>query len=139
MQNIFSKISKINKQKVDKIESELFLLKSAIRQIENRIKSVYVGINKLEIPKNGNASLLSLFQGRREILNAQKGRLLKELHVKNLEVARKYEEYKKARLEFEKIKYLEEQEIAKKIEKLKKKEQKDLDEISNMLYKGAVN
>ncbi len=139
MSTIFSKISKINKQRVDKIESELFLLKSSIRQIEDKIRAVYDNIDGLEIPQNGDVSLLSLFQEQRKILNRQKSRLLKELSAKNLQLARKYEEYKKAKLEFEKIKYLEEQEIAKKIEKLKKEEQKSLDEISNMLYKGAVN
>ncbi len=139
MSTIFSKISKINKQRVDKIESELFLLKSSIRQIEDKIRAVYDNIDGLEIPQNGDVSLLSLFQEQRKILNRQKSRLLKELSAKNLQLAQKYEEYKKAKLEFEKIKYLEEQEIAKKIEKLKKEEQKSLDEISNMLYKGAVN
>ncbi|NOX15917.1 MAG: FliJ family protein [Epsilonproteobacteria bacterium] len=139
MTNIFSKISKINKQKVDKIESELFLLKSAIRQIEEKIKSIYTDVDKLEIPKSGDVSLLFIFQEQRKVLNKQKNRLSKKLHTKNLELANKHEEYKKARIEFEKIKYLEEQEIAKKIEKLKKEEQKNLDEISNMLYRGVVN
>ncbi|MCF6173737.1 MAG: flagellar export protein FliJ, partial [Campylobacteraceae bacterium] len=74
-----------------------------------------------------------------EVLNKYKIRLSKQLRAKNFELTNKHEEYKKARLEFEKIKYLGEQEIAKKIQKMKKEEQKSLDEISNMLYKGAVN
>ncbi len=137
MSKIFGKIAKVNKQKVQKVENELFVLKSNIRVIENKIKDIYIDIDQLNIPKNGEARELMLFQEQRKLLNNQKSRDQRELNVKNLELANKYQEYKKAKMEFEKIKYLEEQEIIKKIEKLKKQEQKDLDEISNMLYKGS--
>ena len=137
MSKIFGKIAKVNKQKVQKVENELFVLKSNIRAIEKKIKDIYTDIDQLNIPANGEARVLMLFQEQRKLLNNQKSRDQRELNVKNLELANKYQEYKKAKMEFEKIKYLEEQEIIKKIEKLKKQEQKDLDEISNMLYKGS--
>jgi len=137
MSKIFGKIAKVNKQKVQKVENELFVLKSNIRVIEKKIKGIYIDIGQLNIPENGEARELMLFQEQRKLLNNQKNRDQRELNVKNLELANKYQEYKKAKMEYEKIKYLEEQEIIKKIEKLKKQEQKDLDEISNMLYKGS--
>ncbi len=137
MSKIFGKIAKVNKQKVQKVENELFVLKSNVRAIEKKIKDIYTDIDQLNIPANGEARVLMLFQEQRKLLNNQKSRDQRELNVKNLELANKYQEYKKAKMEFEKIKYLEEQEIIKKIEKLKKQEQKDLDEISNMLYKGS--
>ena len=137
MSKIFGKIAKVNKQKVQKVENELFVLKSNIRVIEKKIKDIYADIDQLNIPANGEARELMLFQEQRKLLNNQKSRDQRELNVKNLELANKYQEYKRAKMEYEKIKYLEEQEIIKKIEKLKKQEQKDLDEISNMLYKGS--
>jgi hypothetical protein len=139
MSKVFGKIAKINKQKVQKVENELYVLKSDIRAIEKKIKNIYSDIDKLSIPENGEARELMLFQEQRKMLNNQKSRDQRELNIKNLELANKYQEYKKAKLEYEKIKYLEEQEISKKIEKLKKEEQKNLDEISNMLYKGVTH
>jgi len=139
MSKIFGKIAKINKQKVQKVENELFVLKSNIRAIEKKIKDIYANIDRLNIPENGEVRDLMIFQEQRKLLNNQKDRDQRELNTKNLELANKYQEYKKAKMEYEKIKYLEEQEISKKIKKLKKEEQKDLDEISNILYKGATN
>jgi chromosome segregation ATPase len=139
MSKIFGKIAKVNKQKVQKVENELFILKTNIRQIEKKIKNIYTDIDTLDIPKNGEARVLALFQERRKLLNNQKSRYQLNLNAKNLELANKYQEYKKAKLEYEKIKYLNEQEISKKVKKMKKEEQKNLDEISNMLYKGVAH
>jgi len=139
MSKIFGKIAKVNKQKVQKVENELFILKTNIRQIEKKIKNIYTDIDTLDIPKNGEAKALALFQERRKLLNEQKNRFQLNLNAKNLELANKYQEYKKAKLEYEKIKYLNEQEILKKMKKMKKEEEKNLDEISNMLYKGVAH
>ena len=139
MSSIFSKISKINKQKLDKIESELYVIKSAIRSIEDEIEGIYGMIGDLEIPQNGEMKLLNSFQQNRKLLNNQKDMLSNDLNKKNQELSNKQQEYKIAKLEFEKIKYLEEEEIAKRLEKLKKDEQKELDEISNLLFKRNKN
>ncbi len=137
MSGIYSKISKINKQKLDKIESALFGIKSEIKKIETGIKETYELIDSLDIPQSGDMKELKSFSQRRRLLDIQKQRYMDSLHVKNLELARKYEEYKKAKIEYEKIKYLEEQEVAQKLKKLKKDEQKELDEISSLLFKRS--
>ena len=139
MSSIFSKISKINKQKLDKIESELYVIKSAIRSIEDEIEGIYDMIGDLKIPQNGEMKLLNSFQQNRNLLNNQKDMLTSDLNKKNQELLNKQQEYKIAKLEFEKIKYLEEEELAKRLEKLKKDEQKELDEISNLLFKRNKN
>jgi flagellar biosynthesis chaperone FliJ len=54
--------------------------------------------------------------------------------LSQLEVNQLQEKYKKAHIEFEKIKYLEEQDFVAWIDKIKKQEQLDMDEISNMLF-----
>jgi len=133
--SVYSKISKINKQKLDKIESELFIIKSEIKKISRGIKETYQIISSLVIPQNGTIKEFNVFTQRRKVLNAQKDRQKNDLHTKNIELSYKHQEYKKAKLEYEKIKYLEEQEISKKLKKLKKDEQKELDEISNLLFK----
>jgi len=133
--SVYSKISKINKQKLDKIESELFILKSEIKKINRQIDETYEAISSLVIPQNGTIKELNIFAQRRQVLNAQKDRQKKVLNTKNMELGYKQQSYKKAKLEYEKIKYLEEQELNEKLKKLKKDEQKELDEISNLLFK----
>lgn len=137
MSSIFSKISKINKQKLDKIESELYIIRQAIFKIESEISEIYRYIDNLVIPQNGGIKLLNSFQESRRVLNTQKDMFESDLQVKNLELTGKQHEYKEAKLEHEKIKYLEEEEIAKRLEKLKKDEAKELDEISNQLFKRS--
>ncbi len=137
MSSIYSKITKINKQKVDKIESELFILKSNIKKIKADIEDIYSSISALTIPKQGEYKEVNAFRERRRLLNTQKERLSYDLETNNLNLKKKQLEYKKAKLEYEKIKHLEEQEIAKKLIKIKKDEQKELDEVSNMLFKRS--
>ena len=139
MSSIYTKISKINKQKLDKVESELYVIRQAIFKIEEEIRNIYNYIDNLTIPKNGDIKLLNSFQESRRVLNVQKGMLSSDLQVKNLELSKKQQEYKESKLEYEKIKYLEEEEIAKKLEKLKKDEAKELDEISSQLFKRNRN
>jgi len=135
MSSIYSKITKINKQKVDKIESELFIIKSNIKKIKAEIEGIYSSISTLTIPEQGEYKEVNAFRERRRLLNAQKERLTYDLEANNLNLKNKQQEYKKAKLEYEKIKHLQEQEIAKKLIKIKKDEQKELDEVSNMLFK----
>ena len=135
MSSIYTKISKINKQKLDKLESELYAIRQTIFKIEEEIRDIYNYINDLKMPQSGDIKLLNSFQESKRLLNIQKDMLFRDLQMKNLELSKKQQEYKESKLEFEKIKYLEEEEIAKKIKKLKKDEAKELDEISNQLFK----
>ena len=137
MSGIFLKISKINKQKLDKIESELFIIKSEMKRINKEIQRIYLSVDELVTPQVGSVKELVEFQARRRVLNTQKDMFTKELYQKDLELAQKQLEYKKAKLEYEKIKYLHEEELQKKLQKIKKDEQKELDEISTMLHKRS--
>ena len=132
---MYAKISKIRKQKLDKIESEVLQIKQEISNLKKRLDEVYEMIDSLEVPKSGDMSVFGTFVEEKRVLGNQKDSILRALHVKEMELAKKYQEYKKANIEYEKIKYLEELEIKKSIEKAKKLEQKELDDISGMLFK----
>ncbi len=132
---MFSKISKIRKQKLDKIESEVIKLKQEIRGLKKKLDKVYEEIKSLKTPVSGDMILFSSYNEQKRLLGNQKDDLLRILHVKEMQLAKKHQEYKKANIEYEKIKYLEEVEFKKKMDRIKKLEQKDLDEVANMLYK----
>ncbi|MDX1809107.1 MAG: flagellar export protein FliJ [Sulfurospirillaceae bacterium] len=138
MKSAFSQISKVKKQKLNKIENELARIRLDILEIETGIHEIYVSIKKLTVPKHGAVNILASYQEQRRILNVEKKHLEQNLEAKNIELSKKQFEYKNAQIDFEKIKYLEEQELMQKIDKLNKEEQKNMDEISNILqYKRS--
>ena len=76
---------------------------------------------------NMNRESLSIIRKERDFLQ-------EKLIVKDNEISQLRDKYKRAHVEYEKIKYLEEQDFQEHIKKMKKKESLDLDEISNMLF-----
>ena len=71
---------------------------------------------------------------QKKILNRDKKHYEHELLLATVATQKLQEEYKKAHIEYEKIKYLEEQELQALIDKMKMQEQLYLDEISTMLF-----
>ncbi len=134
MKSKFSKIAKVRKQRRDAIERELIKSQNKEKLLAHKIAFLYEEIASMQTPQNGTISLLSLLNEQKRILNRDKKEQEKALHVTQ-ENSRKLQlEYQKAHLEFEKINYLEEQEIQAFINKIRKQEQLDLDEISTMLF-----
>ncbi|WP_331774619.1 flagellar FliJ family protein [Sulfurospirillum sp. 1612] len=133
MKSAFSKISKIKKQKLNTIENEIMRIQLDIMRLEQAIKEIYEHIKKLEMPSRGSVVLLNFYQEKRQLLNKQKHELDQRLEAKRERLTEKQTAYKDAQIDFEKIKYLEDQELMSKIKKIKKDEQKELDEMANIL------
>lgn len=135
MKTKYSQLLKVKKQKVDSIENEIALLNSKKNSTEKDIENLKEEINSLKKPKEGKFGIFvsasysfdTLF-----MLKKEKETFLQ--HIDN-ELEQKRDEYKKAKMEYEKIKYLEDLEIEKKLDKIKKDEQKLLDEMSVITYK----
>jgi len=138
MKSQFSKIAKIRKQKRDAIERELLKSQNKERMLNHKIAALYDEIASVEIPKEGMISLLLMVGEQKSILNRDKKRCEQELFVVQRNTRQLQSEYKKAHVEYEKIKYLEEQELQAMIDKLKREEQLYLDEISTMLFAGEM-
>ncbi len=135
MKTKYSQLLKIKKQNVDSIENEIAFLNSKKLSIENAINELASEIRSIDKPRKGNFgkfltvsySFDSLFS-----LKKEKKITLQKIEYK---LIKKKEEYKTALMEYEKIKYLEELSIEQKLDKIKKDEQKLLDELSMMTYK----
>lgn len=134
MKSKFSKIAKLRKQKRDAIERELVKSQNKERLLKHKIASLYEQINAIEIPKNGTVSLLTLTNEHKRILNRDKKEQEFALHVAQENSKKLQLEYQKAHVEYEKINYLEEQEIQAFMQALKRQEQLDLDEVSTILF-----
>lgn len=139
MKSQFSKIAKIRKQKRDAIERELLKSQNKERILNHKIAALYDEISAVEIPKEGMISLLLMVGEQKSILNRDKKRCEQELFVVQRNTKLLQSEYKKAHIEYEKFKYLEEQELQTMMEKLKREEQLYLDEISTMLFAGEIS
>ena len=139
MKSQFSQIAKIRKQKRDAIERELMKSQNKERLLTHKIASLYDDIAAVQMPKEGLVTLLLMVNEQKSILNREKKRYEQELFVVERNTKRLQGGYQKAHVEYEKIKYLEEQELQTMMDKLKREEQLYLDEISTMLFAGEIS
>lgn len=139
MKSQFSKIAKIRKQKRDAIERELMKSQNKERLLTHKIASLYDDIAAVQIPKEGLVTVLLMVKEQKSILNREKKRCEQELFVVQRNTKKLQLDYQKAHVEYEKIKYLEEQELQAIMDKIKREEQLYLDEISTMLFAGQLN
>lgn len=138
MKSQFSKIAKIRKQKRDSIERDLIKSQNKEKMLRHKITVLYDEIRGLQTPREGTVSMLSLIAEQKRILNRDKKRLEEELILVEKNTALLQSAYQKAHVEYEKIHYLEEQELQAIIAKLKKEEQLALDEISTQLFANQM-
>lgn len=139
MKSQFSKIAKIRKQKRDAIERELMKSQNKERMLNHKITTIYEEIAAVQMPKEGLISALLMVSEQKSILNREKKRCEQELFVVQRTTKQLQSEYQKAHVEYEKIKYLEEQELQAMMDKIKREEQLYLDEISTMLFAGQLS
>jgi len=132
MKTKFSDILKVKKQVVEKIERNIQKINSSIQTLQNKINSLNNELSSFSFPKEGD------FRQFQQVKLMQES-LINE--IKNFENQimilenRKNEmnELKKANIEYEKIKYLENLEIQKIIKEKRLKESKEMDEIAILL------
>jgi flagellar export protein FliJ len=139
MKSQFSKIAKIRKQKREVIERDLLKSKNKEKMLSHKIASFYEQIHALALPKEGTISMLSLIAEQKKILGRDKKSCEQELLSVQNETRTLQEAYQKAHIEYEKIHYLEEQELQAMIAKLKRQEQLDLDEVSTQLFANQMS
>jgi flagellar export protein FliJ len=134
MNSKFTPIAKVRKQQRDMVETRLAKTRFEKHELEQELISTCKEIDETLIPTSGDISLMNMARERLGIIRRAKDILQEKLLVKEAEINQLREKYKRANIEFEKIKYLEEQDFAEWMEKLKRDESLNLDEISNILF-----
>jgi hypothetical protein len=135
MKTKYSQLLKLRKQQVDSIENKIAILNKYKEMLNDEIMDISKDADSLQMPKKGKFKKLLAQNHSFEILMNLKREKEFLLLEKSKEIQNAQSEYKIALMEFEKIKYLEDLQVQKKLEKLKKDEQKMLDEVSTMNYK----
>lgn len=135
MKTKYSQLLKVKKQRVDTIESEIALLNSKKELIKKEIEELISQMDGIKKPKEGKFGIFLSASYSFDKLHSFKKDKEEILRQKESELSQKRQEYKMALMEYEKIKYLEDLLIEQKLDKIKKDEQKLLDELSTLTYK----
>lgn len=134
MNSKFTPIVKVRKQQMDRVETLLAKARYKKQEISTKLEATCKEIAQMEVPKEGSITLMSFFRESLAILRKEKDDLERRLKISTDEVSQLQDKYKRALREYEKIKYLEEQDFEKWIKKLNRQEQLDMDEVSTMLF-----
>ena len=134
MKTKFSQLVKVKKRRVDEIENELLDIQNQRRSILIKIEDILKEISLIKTPKSGSFSQINISHMHLKNFSTQKRTYEEEIIRVDRQIIGLKELYKEANIEFEKVKYLEDLEIKKQLQLLKIKENKDMDEIANLLF-----
>lgn len=138
MKTKFTPLVKLNKQKADEVEQMLQKNAQEIVLKQEEIDALVREFASLQEPKSGFYQAFLTFVEHKNYYRTMIDEKAYELALLKQKRGELQELFKEKNIEFEKAKYLENLEIKKVLEKVKKQEAKDLDEISVMLYNQKV-
>ena len=130
----FTPILKVKNLDVEKLENQIAKLNNQKKALNLEIDSLNEELKSATIPQNGSIQELKQNFFQNDIIKQNI-----ELKLQNIEFLEEQIKstkllLKKAMLEYEKIKHLHELEEKKMIDKIKKEEAKNLDEIGTLLF-----
>ncbi len=134
MKTRFADLLKVKKQKLDEVERQLLDVQNRKRRLEYKIEQIDHEIETLKLPKSGEFGLMQISRVGFLTLISQKEQLTTKLLLREQQIVGLKALYKEVSIEYEKIAYLEEEEIQKEMKRVKVEEAKDLDEIANILF-----
>ena len=134
MNTRFSSLVTLKKNTMQKSERALQTAHANLNSAKTALELSYNILQDIEMPKRGN---ISEFLASKSLLDSARGVITHnqewiEFSKKELEKAK--EQLKLDMIEHEKYKYLELEEIKKKLKEIKEKESKDLDEIALIIH-----
>jgi len=132
----FDSLVKLKKLKISEIEKEISKLNNQITNATEELEQIQTEISNFQLPQEGNFALITQFKMMLNAMINQKVNKEKQINFLNNQKEILTNQLKEANLEYEKMKYLQGEEIKKYIKQLKEKEAKEIDEIALMLYKG---
>ena len=133
-QTRFTDILKVKKQKLSEVERELLDVQNRKKRIELKVEQVDEEVASLETPKSGDFGTLQMSRQSFLYLIQQKEVLIEKLALRIQQIEGLKELYKEANIEYEKIAYLDADEIKKEMKRIADEESKELDEIANILF-----
>ncbi len=134
MKTKFSQIVKLKQRRVDEIENEMLDVRNKKKVLLSKIEALEKEVLEIKVPKSGSFVEINITNMHLKNLSLQKKTcneniLLLDRQIEGLKVL-----YKEANIDYEKIKYLDNEEIKRILNEKKIEENKNMDEIANLLF-----
>jgi len=138
MKTKFDSVVKFKKRAVEKIENDIKKINIAILDLKNKIDELNSSLISFSFPKTGTFSQFTYIKANQDLVRQEINSLNSQIDMLNARKKDLLEELKKAKIEYEKMKYLQGEEIKKKVKEIRLKEIRDMDEIAIMLKNGKI-
>lgn len=136
MKTKFDALLKVKKQDLERCELQIIKNNNLIASKYQELDGILQELSDIEVPQSGSFSDFKMIQEIKKMLVTQIDSTQNEISALKNTAQSLQGTYKRASIEYEKIKYLKENEIKKKIQILKTSESKQMDEIALMLFEG---
>jgi flagellar export protein FliJ len=134
----YEPLVKLKKKSLDSAERDLIGANNALSSASDKLSHAYTALSHMTLPTKGSVGEFSqataMIHAQHQSIDEYQ-RVFQEAQQKQILMR---ERFKVARIDFEKFKYLEVQEMNAYAKMLKDKEAKMLDEIGTMTYKREV-
>lgn len=134
MKSKFSAVVRVKKQVLDKAEARLTLARSNLSSCENNLTIAKNALAKFDMPRSGSTSDLRQNLELLVLMRNEIAGLKERLDLAKKEVAHFEFQYKRANLDYEKMKYLEKQEFKAELKRIEHAEAVALDEFAVMKF-----
>lgn len=134
----YAPLVKLKKKSLDTAERALIAANNALSSASDKLNLAYEELSRMGLPTKGS---VGEFTQATAMIHAQHQSIAEcqqVLHMAQQQQVQMRERFQIARIDFEKFKYLEVQEMNARMKQLKDQEAKMLDEIGTMTYKREV-
>ncbi|MBE2984132.1 flagellar FliJ family protein [Campylobacter sp. RM9344] len=139
MKSKFTQVVRVKKQVLDKIEAKLVLARSNIVTCENNVLFATQTLSKFDMPRSGSASDLRQNLELLKIMRDELKGLKERLELAKKELIHLNHQHKNASLDYEKMKYLEQEDFKTEIKRVQREQSAALDEFAVMKFASRSN
>jgi len=138
MKTKFDGVVKIKKQQVEKLENDIRKINKSILDLNRQIEELKTSLLSFTFPKTGTFSKIKQIKESQNIIKNQIQNLENQIVILQNRKKELLNELKKANIDYEKMKYLQNAEIKKALKEMKLKESREMDEIAILLRNGKI-
>jgi len=135
MKTKFDGVVKVKKQQVERIENDIRKINKSILELNREIEELKDSLLLFTLPKTGTFNKIKQIKESQNIIKNQIQNLENQIVILQNRKNELLNELKKANIDYEKMKYLQNEEIKKALKELKLKESREMDEIAILLRK----
>ena len=107
MNNRFSQIVKVKEEELNKIEMSLAKSKATFLELSRSMDAINAELNMNQFPKSGSSSKIKSTIEQQNLLRDQRDKIKEKMLLTQKEIFHFEIQYKKAYIELEKVKYME--------------------------------